>query len=102
MSRISEQKALEAYPIKIDRIYYGLPLLNGAEPFTDDVNIQQRNAYIQGYDQAFQDFMEKAERYLQNTLYGRVEIEVYGTLIPDIICKKGFIENFKNYMKKEA
>ena len=49
-----------------------------------------------------QDFMEKAERYLQNTLYGRVEIEVYGTLIPDIICKKGFIENFKNYMKKEA
>ena len=61
-----------------------------------------KTAYIECYDKAMQDFMEKAERYLQNTLYGRVEIEVYGTLIPDIICKKGFIENFKNYMKKEA
>jgi hypothetical protein len=60
-----------------------------------------KTAYIECYDQAFQDFMEKAERYLQNTLYDRVEIEVYGTVIPNIIGKKGFIENFKNYMQDE-
>ena len=85
MNKIAEQKALEAYPIVIS-----------------EQTVPCRLSYSEGYDQAMQDFMEKAERYLQNTLYGRVEIEVYGTLIPDIICKKGFIENFKNYMKKEA
>ena len=85
MSKIAEQKALEAYPIVIS-----------------EQTVSCRLSYSEGYYQAMQDFMEKAERYLQNTLYGRVEIEVYGTLIPDIICKKGFIENFKNYMKKEA
>ena len=85
MSKIAEQKALEAYPIVIS-----------------EQTVSCRLSYSEGYDQAMQDFLEKAERYLQNTLYGRVEIEVYGTLIPDIICKKGFIENFKNYMKKEA
>ena len=46
-------------------------------------------------------FMEKAERYLKNTLYDRVEIEVFGTLIPSIVSKKEFIDNFKNYMQNE-
>ena len=92
MSKMSEQKALEAYPFEPIECGGGIA----------DSNSEYRGLYQEGYDQAFQDFMEKAERYLQNTLYGRVEIEVYGTLIPDIICKKGFIENFKNYMKKEA
>lgn len=48
-----------------------------------------------------QDFLEKAERYLNYTLYSRVEIEVYGTLIPSITNKKEFINDFKNYMKDE-
>ena len=91
MSKIAEQKALEAYPILFSE-------RNGYDNTFKD----RRESYIKGYDQAMQDFLEKAERYLNYTLYSRVEIEVYGTLIPDIICKKGFIENFKNYMKKEA
>ena len=46
-------------------------------------------------------FMEKAEKYLKNTLYDRVEIKVFGTLIPSIVSKKEFIDNFKNYMQNE-
>jgi len=49
-----------------------------------------------------QDFLEKAERYLKHTLYDRVEIEVFGTLIPSIVNKKAFIENFKNHMQNES
>ena len=64
--KISEKKALEAYPIKIDRIYYGLPLINGAEPFTDDVNIHQRNAYIKGYDKAMQDIKQYVEELIRH------------------------------------
>lgn len=96
MSEISEQKALEAYP-KAKEEPYSTGFIN-----KETLNSSKREGYIIGFDQGFQYFMEKAERYLQYTLYDRVEIEVYGTLIPDIICKKGFIENFKNYMKKEA
>ena len=95
MSKISEQKALEAYPIRKEWVgnqYGGL----------EDINSLSREKYQEGYDQAFQDFMEKAERYLNYTLYSRVEIEVYGTLIPSITNKKEFINDFENYMKKEA
>lgn len=52
MSKISEQKALEAYPVCED---------------TDEFNrIYERKAYIQGYDQAMQDFLEKACMFLKN------------------------------------
>ena len=78
MSKIAEQKALEAYPIKIDRIYYGLPLLNGAEPFTDDVNIQQRNAYIKGYDQALCDIKQQIKEIIehQEKEWGKPNVDI--------------------------
>lgn len=89
MSKISEQKALEAYPIKIDRIYYGLPLLNGAEPFTDDVNIHQRNAYIKGYDKAMQDIFNYLEA---NIPCGEMSSEDVRSFIKE--CKEHFkVEN---------
>ena len=56
MSKIAEQKALEAYPIKEEWVgnqYGGL----------EDVNSLSREKYQEGYDQAMQDFMEKAELF---------------------------------------
>lgn len=97
MSKLAEQKALKAYPIKIDRIYYGLPLINGAEPFTDDVNIQQRNAYSQGYDQAMQYFLEKACKWFKSNLIDK-EIVFMPCLWHKFTYKD--IEQFKNYMQK--
>lgn len=47
------------------------------------------------YNEERKNFLEKAERYLKNTLYDRVEIKVFGTLIPSIVSKKEFIDNFK-------
>jgi hypothetical protein len=62
MSKISEQKALEAYPIKKEWVgnqYGGL----------EDINSLSREKYQEGYDQAFQDFMEKAEKILTERMY---------------------------------
>jgi hypothetical protein len=92
MSEISEQKALEEYPF--------VPIECGGG--IADSNLEYRGLYQEGYDQAIQDFLEKAERYLKYTLYDRVEIEVFGTLIPSIVNKKAFIEDFKNYMQNES
>lgn len=103
MSKIAEQKALEAYPIKRYRIYYGLPRIDGEGPFTDDVNIPQRNAYIKGYDQAMKDFLEKAEEffYEQFNIHPHdchVVQYVSDTPLEDI---DGFVEQFKNHMQDE-
>lgn len=88
MSKIAEQKGLEVYP-KSD--FHRVETRRRNE----------RSHYIKGYDQAMKDFLKKAEGYLNYTLYDTVEIKVFGTLIPDIIDKKKFIGNFKNYMQNE-
>jgi hypothetical protein len=82
MSKIAEKKALEAYPI----VYY----LNGGG--IDDANTSDRAVYEEGYDQAIQDFLEKAERWLEIHMpFGEVSHEsVYD-------C----IQGFKNYMQDE-
>lgn len=59
-------------------------------------NLQKHDEYV------FMDFLEKAERYLKYTLYDRVEIKVFGTLITSIVSKKEFIDNFKKYMQDES
>lgn len=46
-------------------------------------------------------FIEKVARFLENNLYDRVEIQVFGTLIPSLTSKKAFIDEFVNYMKGE-
>lgn len=88
MSKTAEQKALEAYPIEYYRNGGGI----------DDANASDRAVYEEGYDQAFQDFMEKAEEWFEDTQ------------LENFICRddgiyfenERFIEQFKNYMKKEA
>ena len=77
MSKISEQKALEAYPIKIRH--------------SMDSNRNYREGYIVGYDQALKDFMEKACDYLKRN---------YPPIF-DTYQESGYneIEKFKEYLK---
>lgn len=83
MSKIAEKKALEAYPE-----------IEGLETYFDrdyictkpiDLNQQRRKGYIKGYDQAMQDFLEKAEKILTERMY-----------FSDDEAKE-----FKNYMKEQ-
>jgi hypothetical protein len=80
MSEISEQKALEAYPILFSE-------RNGY----DNISKDRRESYIKGYDQAMQDFLEKAEMYLKT--------RVYYNMHPNNITTA--IQEFKNYMQDE-
>jgi hypothetical protein len=84
MSKISEQKALEAYPIKEEWVgnqYGGL----------EDVNSLSREKYQEGYDKAMEDFLEKAEMYLKT--------RVYYNMHPNNVITA--IKDFKNYMQDE-
>ena len=76
MSKIAEQKALEAYPFEPIECGGGIA----------DSNSEYRGLYQDGYDQAMQDFLEKAEKVLTERMY-----------FSDDEAKE-----FKNYMKKEA
>jgi hypothetical protein len=79
MSKISEQKALEAYPIKhvVLPFCFSVPDLN--EPY--------RKPYQEGYNQAMQDFLEKACEYLAGIALTH----------PHLID----LDDFKNYMQDE-
>ena len=82
MSKIAEQKAFEAYPIAYYRNGGGI----------DDANASDRAVYEEGYDQAMQDFWEKAEEFLYLQLNnGSIEC---GNI-------EKLIEQFKNYMQDE-
>ena len=74
MSKIAEQKALEAYPVKKIKDNFG----------TRDINRCMREACVQGYDQAMQDFLEKAMKYLE------------GKPIHPV-----WVEGFKKYIQNE-
>lgn len=77
MNKISEQKALEAYPMneyEFDKAK------------KSDIE-RKRFAYIKGYDQAMQDFLEKACEYLRTNLGNYFN------------GKKQFVEQFKKYME---
>ena len=78
MSKISEQKAIELYPE--NKSYYRI------EGWID-VNKEERVGYIKGYDQAMQDFLEKACEWLSKQPMSR---PVFWT-----------VEDFKNYMQDE-
>ena len=89
--KISEKKALEEYPQKIG--------------YTDmgdvDWNLPQRNAYLLGYDQAMQDFIEKACEWLEKELLvSDIEHQKYWLMTEE--NKSNFIEDFKNYMQNES
>ncbi len=74
MSKIAKQKALEAY--QKDKL-----------TAVEAVNRMKRFGYIQGYDQAMQDFLEKAITYLTPINY------THSHLVD--------LEDFKNYMQNE-
>jgi len=85
MSKISEQKALGAYPIKEEWVgnqYGGL----------EDINSLSREKYQEGYDQAMQDFLEKACSFIRERRY-KMNAQVQGV--------EYIIEQFKNYMQNE-
>lgn len=76
MSKIAENKALEAYPI--NKLYNEQCMMN------EDVNLQYRIGYEEGYDKAMHDFLEKARVWL-------------------IKCNRGpLVGQFKNYMQDES
>lgn len=78
MSKISEQKALEAYPQEYDNLL--------------DTNVNRRIGYRQGYEQAILDFLEKACEW-----WSTIPDDTYG-FNP---CKI-YVEQFKNYMQDES
>lgn len=89
MSKIAEQKALEAYPeIEGSETYFDRDYIC-TKPI--DLNRQRREGYVKGYDQAMQDFLVKASKYLFDNLPHTW----------DITQTVSFIDNFKNYMQDE-
>ena len=77
MSKMSEQKALEAYPFEPIECGGGIA----------DSNSEYRGLYQEGYDQAMKDFLEKACEWLSKQPMSR---PVFWT-----------VEDFKNYMQDE-
>jgi len=81
MSKIAKQKALEIVK-QYDYLWDTGSIFKG---------------YVQGYDQAMQDFMEKACKWLEDTQ------------LENFICRddgiyfenEKFVEQFKNHMKNE-
>ena len=82
MSKNVEQKALEAYPM--DEYEFDKAKKSNIE--------RSRYAYIKGYNQATQDFLEKAEMYLKT--------RVYYNMHPNNVTTA--IQEFKNYMQNES
>lgn len=82
MSKIAEQKALEAYPILFSE-------RNGHDNSFKD----RRESYIKGYDQAMKDFLEKAIEWI---LCHFTDSRYCNTHTEEEIK-----EQFKNYMDKE-
>lgn len=82
MSKIAETKALEAYPptpLNVSLV---------------DYNSFKRTFYVKGYDQAMQDFLEKAEKYLVP--------HIQSILLGDMHDTSVFVQDFKNHMQNES
>lgn len=91
MNRIAEQKAMEAYPFEPIECGGGIA----------DSNSECRGLYQEGYDQAMQDFLEKAERFFKEELFTRFSGIEYRVASNKCINLQQFIEQFKNYMEDE-
>ena len=93
MSKIAETKALEAYPEHRVTRYGPLYTYDGTDtPSEYDENIVTRKAFIEGYNQAMQDFLEKACEWLSKN--ARNYFSAYAT-------SDKLIEDFKQYMEEE-
>lgn len=90
MSKIAEQKSLGEYP-KINH-----PYSTDVEREIDAKRAYYRTAYIVGYDQAMQDFLERACTFLKNRTMAELCLDSESTELVD-----DFIEDFKDYMQDE-
>ena len=106
MSKIAEQKALEAYPedyvyVKCDNEDTNYTEIDdeGTKWLKVDSNKEFRDVYTKCYDQAMQDFLEKAEEWLSENSYKYIWYD-------EFYHRKGmsdeFIDDFKNYMQDES
>ena len=84
MSKIAEKKALEIYPdIEIN--------------WTMTDRTKERMIYADGYDQAMQEFLEKACEWLEDTQLENFICRDDGVYFDN----EKLIEQFKNYMQDE-
>jgi hypothetical protein len=90
MSKISEQKALEEYPEDLRVLPFG------QNP--QDINVNKRTYYQKGYDQAMQDFLDKACEWLKGNSKKYVVCYEDGY---SHYAYNSMIEDFKNYMQDE-
>ena len=78
MSKISETKALEAYP----------------NALIGNLDNLKKDGFIKGYDQALQDFIERLKdcsTFTYSNGYKCIDDDLYNKLV----------EDFKNYMEKD-
>lgn len=85
MSKIGEQKSLEAYPQEYDNLL--------------DTNVHRRIGYRQGYEQAMQDFLEKACEWISKNAQNYMPPS-YSLLPP--YDTHTMIYDLKNYMENES
>lgn len=91
MSKIAEKKALEEYPLPKEESE-STAFIN-----QETFNVSKRTGYIKGYDQATQDFLEKACEWLKHA-EGYIITSEGGDSSIDCTL---FIEDFKNHMQDE-
>lgn len=88
MSKIAEKRVKE--------LGYSKDLLNRAEYTANDLF----NTGVECYDQAMQDFLEKAEEFFNSELYVSVSNQICSQ--SDFTSMTKFSEQFKNYMQDES
>ena len=103
MSKIAEKKALETYP-KMSRISepHGIIPADNKSHRLGDANEENREAFIKGYEQAMQDFLEKADKFFNEELFTRFSGEEHRVASNKCMNLQQFIEQFKNYMENES
>lgn len=94
MSKIAEQKALEEYSdVTLEECNGDTKMMN----YCNNDNSSLREGYIKGYDQAMQDFMEKACKYLES-----LTVREFAGAKPERVMDDYDIQQFKKYMQNES
>ena len=87
MTKLKEKAAEYSFNIP-SKIYQSCKTQEEMKLWKDEIEC----AYICGHNQCFQDFMEKAERWLEPTFKS----------IAGYNCGGDLMNNFKNYMQDES
>ena len=92
--KAAEEKALKEYPLPKEKSE-STSFIN-----QETFNSAKRTGYIVGYNQAMEDFLKKAMKYLRkNLLVSDLEHRKYLCMTEE--NKDNFIQDFKNYMQNE-